>query len=55
MAAPTHQAGRDFPHASSRRITVVGEAAHLMMLFDAGDAWLAWNGKLVHRVLVGLA
>jgi hypothetical protein len=36
-------------------IAVVWEAGHLMMLFDAGDAWLAWNGKLVHRVLVGLA
>jgi hypothetical protein len=36
-------------------IAVVWEAGHLMMLFDAGDAWFAWNGKLVHRVLVGLA
>jgi hypothetical protein len=36
-------------------IAVVWEAGHLMMLFDAGDAWLAWNGQLVHRVLVGLA
>jgi hypothetical protein len=26
-----------------------------MMLFDAGDAWWAWKGLLVHRVQVGLA
>ena len=36
-------------------IAVMWAEGELTMLFDVRDAWLAWRGKLVRRVVVGLA
>jgi hypothetical protein len=36
-------------------IAVMWAEGKLTMLLDMRDAWLAWRGKLVRRVVVGLA
>lgn len=36
-------------------IAVVWAGARLMLLVDAREAWAAWDGQLMRRVVVGLA
>lgn len=36
-------------------IAITWSAGELTMLVDVRDAWLAWRGRLVRRVIVGLA
>jgi hypothetical protein len=36
-------------------IAIMWADGQLTMLVDVRDAWLAWNGRLVCRVAVGLA